>query len=113
ICSPSSTAFSSFDALTARTYLTSALSQYLGLVGTSIPIDILKLKTDGQQQQGRNCKAVWIRVPRDDAAAVAGAISSWVGNSASETEAVALRVVAKGNFLGALVAPKTADLFAP
>ncbi|KAK2801710.1 hypothetical protein FQN50_007625 [Emmonsiellopsis sp. PD_5] len=58
------------DALTARTYLTSALSQFLGVSGTSISIDILKIE---RTSTGHNI--LWIRVPRDDAAAVVTADS--------------------------------------
>ncbi|KAI5302511.1 hypothetical protein KEM56_000630 [Ascosphaera pollenicola] len=86
------------DALTARAYLTSALSQHLGLVGTSISIDILKI----ERLQGRDY--LWIRVPRDDATALASALTSWIGNSASETGAVAFRVLEKSAFLGSMIA---------
>ncbi|RJE20017.1 hypothetical protein PHISCL_07646 [Aspergillus sclerotialis] len=98
------------DDLTARTFLTSALSQFLGLTGTAIPIDILKI-SEGQPQ---NQNTVWIRVPREDASAVVAALSSWVGGSkASGGGNAAWRICAKGNFLGALVAGSGADLFVP
>ncbi|KAI5302791.1 hypothetical protein KEM56_000352 [Ascosphaera pollenicola] len=89
------------DALTARTYLTSALSQHLGLVGTSISIDILKIEPN----------YLWIRVPRDDATALASALASWIGNNASETDAVAFRVLERGAFLGSMTAGSSAELF--
>lgn len=78
-----------FDLLTARAHLTSALSQFLGITGTAIPIDFLKI-------EGRD---VWVRVPREDGAAVVGAISGWVGG-----EGVAWRIREKGDWLGAVVA---------
>ncbi|KAL2003982.1 hypothetical protein VTN02DRAFT_1278 [Thermoascus thermophilus] len=101
------------DALTVRTYLNSALSQFLGLTGTSISIDILKIEMSGSNQ------FVWIRVPREDAPAVVSALSSWIGGSKSSGSSaanagnVACRVCAKGNFLGALVSGSGSDLFAP
>lgn len=101
------------DALTVRTYLNSALSQFLGLTGTSISIDILKIEMSGANQ------FVWIRVPREDAPAVASALSSWIGGSKSSGSSaanvgnVACWVCAKGNFLGALVSGSGSNLFAP
>lgn len=78
-----------FDLLTARAHLTSALNQFLGVTGTAIPVDFLKI-------EGRD---VWVRVPREDGAAVMGAISGWVGG-----EGVAWRIREKGDWLGAVVA---------
>jgi len=54
----------------------------------------------------------WVRVPREDAAAVVSALSSWIGGSGSGTN-VAWRICAKGNYLGALVAGSGSDLFVP
>ncbi|KAL4942622.1 hypothetical protein BDV06DRAFT_158691 [Aspergillus oleicola] len=103
------------DSLTARTYLTSALSQFLGLSGTAVPIDILSLsQPDFQSQPSQPTdKYIWIRVPRQDAASVVAAVSSWIGgmDMADSGGSVALRVCAKGNFLGALVGGDGADLF--
>lgn len=87
------------DLLTARTLLTSALQQYLGLTGTAIPIDFLKL-------QGRD---VWIRLPREDGAAVAGALSQWMGKDGG----VSWRARARGNWLGVVGAGDGLDLFRP
>ena len=78
------------DELTAHKHLTSALQQFLGITGTAIPIDILKVG-DGD---------VWIRVPREDGAAVAAAVGNWVG----VTEGVSWRIKGRGQWLGALVA---------
>lgn len=101
------------DALSARTYLSSALSQFLGVTGTAIPIDILKVEPKGTKSNGlTKYGSVWVRVPRDDGAAVVAAISSWIGGSGSGSGA-AWRVCAKGNYLGALVSGSGSDLFVP
>src|SRR5271163_4408291 len=62
-----STDRAALDDITARTYLTSALSQYLGLTGSAIPIDILKVADQD----------LWIRVPEQDASAVVAAVGQW------------------------------------
>jgi ribonuclease P/MRP protein subunit POP8 len=107
--SPSS---SSTDNLTIRTYLTSALSQFLGVAGTAIPIDILKL--DQRSSSGRPGPSppstLWIRVPYDDATAVIAALSSWIGGEDSN---VAFRVKERGGLLGGLTAGDGAELFMP
>ena len=101
------------DTLSARTYLSSALSQFLGVTGTAIPIDILKVEPKGTKSNGvTKYDSVWVRVPRDDGAAVVAAISSWIGGSGSGAGA-AWRVCAKGNYLGALVSGSGSDLFVP
>ncbi|KAL1851149.1 hypothetical protein Plec18167_001919 [Paecilomyces lecythidis] len=108
-----SSANAPLDELTTRTYLSSALAQFLGVTGTAISIDIMKVENDGAN------KYAWIRVPRDDASAVVSAVSSWIGgntstgSSAASANNVAWRVCAKGNFLGAIVNGSGADLFAP
>ncbi|GAM36003.1 hypothetical protein TCE0_018f04757 [Talaromyces pinophilus] len=128
------------DPLTARSYLTSALSQFLGLMGSSIGIDILKienpsppLRLEQQQQQQQNesngrgdFPNVWIRVPRDDGAAVLAALSSWVGSLSSSSTStgpgdsedgegggVAWRICAKGNYLSAIVHGSGEGAFSP
>ncbi|GLB06960.1 hypothetical protein AtubIFM57258_002279 [Aspergillus tubingensis] len=135
---PTSTTSTPLDPLTARTYLSAALSQFLGLTGTTIPIDILKISppspstsssTGGKSVAGGGAglgSTVWTRVPRDDAAAVVAALSSWIGGSASASGAggggdvggggggsVAWRVCAKGNYLGALVNGGGGEVFIP
>lgn len=86
------------DFITAREYLSSALQQFLGLMGTAICIDILKVK-------GRD---VWLRVPREDCDAVSNALSSWAGS-----EGVAWVIRGKGEWLGGLVAGNGDDHFNP
>ena len=78
------------DALTVHKYLKSALQQFLGLTGTSISFDILKIYA----------YEVWIRVAREDGSAVVAALGSWVGQSGS----VSWRVRGRGDWLGAVVA---------
>lgn len=56
--------------------------------------------------------SVWVRVPREDGAAVVAALSSWIGGGTSGAN-VAWRVCAKGNYLGALVHGSGRDLFVP
>jgi len=87
------------DILTARSYLTSALQQYLGMTGTAIPIDILKV-------EGRD---VWIRAPKNDGNAIFGALSQWMSKDGS----VSWRVVGRGDWLGALSAGEGSKLFEP
>lgn len=85
------------DILTARTHLTSALSQLLGITGTAIPIDFLKI-------EGRDA---WIRVPREDGSAVVGALSQWVGKDGGTS----WRVKGKGEWLGAVAAMDGHEIF--
>lgn len=87
----------SIDVLTARTHLASALSQFLGLTGTAIPIDFLKVER----------RDVWIRVPREDGTAVVGALSQWAGSDG----AVTWRIRGKGEWLGAVGAGDGSQLF--
>ncbi|KAK5065147.1 hypothetical protein LTR84_000983 [Exophiala bonariae] len=81
------------DEVSARTYLTLALQQYLGLTGTAISIDILKV-------EGRDA---WIRVPSEDEVAVAASLSHWTGS-----KDVAWRIEQRGAWLGGLVGNKDA-----
>ncbi|KAK5393708.1 hypothetical protein LTR07_001159 [Exophiala xenobiotica] len=80
-----------FNEITARSYLTAALQQYLGLTGTAIEIDILKV-------EGAH---IWIRVPRDDEFAVTAALSQWCSSAEGS---VSLRVEARGSWLGGVAA---------
>jgi ribonuclease P/MRP protein subunit POP8 len=59
------------DAVTAHLHLTAVLSQFLGLHGTAIPFDILKL--EGQD--------VWIRLPHEDSSALIAAVGGWVSTN--------------------------------
>ncbi|MCJ1339398.1 hypothetical protein MMC09_004687 [Bachmanniomyces sp. S44760] len=93
------TSNSPFDALTARKYLTAALSQFLGLTGTAISVDILKLESQD----------VWIRVPREDGSLMVEAVSGWV--EGSETASVGWRVRAVGEWLAGVGKGTGRDLF--
>lgn len=85
------------DILTARSYLTSALEQYLGITGSAIPVDFLKVDD----------MDVWIRVPREDSSKVSGALSQWTGKSGE----VAWRIRGKTEWLGTLSAGDGSVLF--
>jgi ribonuclease P/MRP protein subunit POP8 len=56
------------DAVTAHLHLSAAMSQFLGLYGSAVPIELLKL--EGQD--------VWIRIPADDRSALVAAVGGWV-----------------------------------
>ncbi len=95
---PSSPA--ALDAITARTFLTAALQQFLGLTGTAIPIDLLKI-------EGHD---VWIRVPREDGSAVVAALGGWTGRGESGAN-VGWRVRGWDDWLFKLVGGTGEDLF--
>jgi len=69
------------DEATAMLNLQAALGQFLGLTGTAIPIDILKLEEQD----------VWIRVPNADSRMVISALSSWVGGNSKGQQAWTIR----------------------
>ncbi|KAL2135554.1 hypothetical protein VTI74DRAFT_8033 [Chaetomium olivicolor] len=83
------------DTLQIRSYLTSALRQFLGDTGAAMPIDILL--TDGA--------SVWVRVPREDLPAFAAGITAFPGLSSSNVggERMVLQVKACGDWLGTLI----------
>lgn len=86
------------DEITVRAYITSALTQFLGLTGSAISVDILKV-------QG---KESWIRVPREDLSPVIAAVGGWFGENEAEGR-VGWKVKASGNWLGVLVAEREAE----
>lgn len=85
---PSST---SLDELTVRSYITSALTQFLGITGSAISVDILKIER-------RQC---WVRVPRQDLSPFVAAVGGWTG--LTEDGDVGWNLKAKGNWLSSLV----------
>ncbi|KAL1995191.1 hypothetical protein VTN49DRAFT_1378 [Thermomyces lanuginosus] len=92
------------DTLTTKTTLTSALTQYLGLTGAAISVDIMHVIPDKRE--------AWVRVPRDDASAVVAGLSSWVGSSASAEEGgITWRVLGWGAFPSAICHGSGSDLF--
>ncbi|KAJ0168861.1 hypothetical protein CTA2_9827 [Colletotrichum tanaceti] len=80
------------DNLQVRSYCDAALRQFLGVTGSAIPIDILKV--DGTQ--------CWLRVPCPDLSPFAAAITAWAGVFEQGTRRV-LRVKQCSDFLGAMV----------
>lgn len=95
--SPSGTG-SQLDSLTVRSYIGSALNQFLGLTGSAISIDILKVEG----------KETWIRVPREDLSLVLAAVGGWTGGSEMSGK-IGWRVKASGNWLNVLVAQREAN----
>ena len=77
------------DTVTVLSYLQSALTQYLGLHGAAIPIDVLKV--DDQD--------AYIRMPYDDGSAVVAAASQWQSRDGK----VGLRVKGRSAWLGGLL----------
>jgi ribonuclease P/MRP protein subunit POP8 len=80
------------DALQVRSYCTSALRQFLGIAGTAISLDILKV-------EGSDC---WLRIPRDDLSAFSAAITAWQGTVDNGAH-LTLRIKACSDWLGSLV----------
>jgi len=74
------------DNITAHTYLTAALHQFLGLTGTAIPFDILNI--DGRD--------VWVRCPRENGSMFSTAMSEWRGEGGN----AGWRVKGRGDWLG-------------
>lgn len=114
ITDPSLPNSDALDLITAKTYLTSALSQFLGLSGTAIPIDILKLQFEETPVAGNSAKlkvrnTLWVRVPHDDAAAVVAAVSSWIGGN---NGSAAWKIRGRSSYLAALTGGTGAELFA-
>lgn len=79
------------DVLSVRSYITAALTQFLGLTGSAISVDILKVDT----------KECWIRVPREDLSPIVAAMGGWIGGTETEGR-FSWRVKAAGNWLGVL-----------
>ncbi|KAI1853615.1 hypothetical protein JX266_001599 [Neoarthrinium moseri] len=86
------------DAIQVRSYCTAALKQFLGISGTAISVDILKV--DGA--------ACWLRIPRDDLAAFAAAITAWQGTYEGGLHTT-LRVKGCSDWLGTLVGRQGED----
>ncbi|KAG5943370.1 hypothetical protein E4U60_006697 [Claviceps pazoutovae] len=80
------------DDLMVKSYMTAALTQFLGLTGSAIPIDILKA-------QDSTC---WVRLPREDMDSFAAAITAYRGSREGDTQYV-LRMKGSSNWLGLLL----------
>jgi ribonuclease P/MRP protein subunit POP8 len=87
------------DAITVRSHLSSALTQFLGLSGAAIPVDILKL-------EGGEC---WVRVAREDLGTFVAAVGGWAGANESG-ERLGWRVKTSGNWLNVLVAGRKTEI---
>ena len=88
----------SLDDLSVRSYLTSGLSQFLGLTGSAISVDILKVED----------KECWVRVPREDLSAVLAATGQW-SSGVNNGSRMAWRLKASGNWLGSLLRASNAQ----
>lgn len=86
------------DEITVRAHITSALTQFLGLAGSSISVDILKV-------DGKHC---WVRVPREDLSPVIAAVGGWTRQDETEGS-VGWKVKASGNWLSTLIAEREAE----
>ena len=91
------TCSSSTDILTWRTLLTSALTQFLGITGSAIQIDILHLAGD----------EAWLRVPRCSAKRFQAAVGGFIG--ASDGRSVGFRTKASGEFLMGVVSKRAEE----
>ncbi|KAF5021849.1 hypothetical protein F66182_6106 [Fusarium sp. NRRL 66182] len=80
------------DNLSLKIYCTAALRQFLGITGTAISIDILKVENNH----------AWVRVPRPDLGSFAAAITAWRGTS-DNGEQVSLQLRQCSDWLGAMV----------
>lgn len=88
----------SLDMLTFRSHVTAALTLFLGLTGSAIDVDVLKI-------EGNEC---WVRVPREDLSAVLAALGGWTGKISLDGK-VGFNVKASGNWLGSIVSHREAS----
>ncbi|KAL7931231.1 hypothetical protein V8C35DRAFT_310742 [Trichoderma chlorosporum] len=80
------------DNLQVKSYCTAALRQFLGITGTAISLDVLKV-------DGSEC---WIRVPREDLGSFAAALTAWKGTGDEGVECL-LRIKQCSDWLGTMV----------
>ncbi|KAK8101265.1 uncharacterized protein PG998_007323 [Apiospora kogelbergensis] len=80
------------DALQVRSYCTAALQQFLGIAGTAISIDTLKV-------DGADC---WLRIPRDNLGAFSAAITAWRGTNENGVH-ITFQIKGCSDWLGSLV----------
>lgn len=86
------------DDLSVRSYLSTALNHLLGLTGSAISIDIMMVED----------KECWIRVPREDLAAVLAATGQWQADFGAPNR-MAWHLKASGNFLGSVAGVEAAQ----
>lgn len=75
------------DEITTRSYLDSALGQYLGLTGMALSIDIMKVSGT----------SAWLKVPTSDENLVIAALAQWTSSGN-----VVLRSMGRSTWLGGL-----------
>lgn len=80
------------DNLQIKSYCTAALRQFLGIAGTAIPMDILKV-------HGSHC---WVRVPRPDLGSFAAAITAWRGTTEGSVQSI-FQIRSCSDWLGSMV----------
>jgi ribonuclease P/MRP protein subunit POP8 len=80
------------DALQVRSYCDAALSRFLGVTGSAIPVDVLKA-------EGEEC---WLRVPHDDLGAFSAAVTAYPGLQ-HDGQSLVLGIRACGDWLGSLI----------
>ncbi|KAJ2896740.1 uncharacterized protein MKZ38_005268 [Zalerion maritima] len=80
------------DNLQAKSLCTSAFSQFLGISGTAISVDILKVAN----------AELWVRLPGRDLSRFSAAVSAYRGSVISGNQ-YSLYIVACSEWLGALV----------
>ncbi|GAO17036.1 uncharacterized protein UV8b_03148 [Ustilaginoidea virens] len=86
------------DEITVKLYCTDALTQFLGLTGQAISVDILKA-------QGSSC---WLRLPPEDMSRFAAAITAYGGKREGDTRYI-LRIKRPSDRLGVLVGRQSED----
>jgi hypothetical protein len=84
------------DILTAKQRISAALVRFLGVLGSSIQVDILHLDNND----------LWVRVPRECGNAFHEAMSSW-----SEADTIKYVVKGRDDWLVKLLPNKAEDLF--
>ena len=87
------------DILTWRTTLIAALTQYLGVFGAAIHMDILHLEND----------EAWLRIPGKEMQRFGTALSGYIGPL--DGRSVGFRTINMGEFLIGLVGRKEEALF--
>ena len=91
------------DALQAKTYCAAALRQFLGATGAAVAGALDVLHVDAARG------ACVVRVPRDDLAAFAAAVTAWQGVAVSDSGEVGgggratLRIIGCSDWLGTLL----------
>ncbi|KAF4452655.1 hypothetical protein F53441_4523 [Fusarium austroafricanum] len=88
----SSSSSVTLDNLSLKSYCTAALRQFLGINGTAISIDILKVENNH----------AWVRIPQPDLGSFAAAIASWKGTN-DNGQHVSLQLRQCSDWLGAMV----------